>query len=134
MHDEGNVKWWIDASYVVHPDMRGHTGATMTMGHGSAFSGAWKQKLVTRSSMESEVVGVYDVLPYILSTQKLIESHGVTIAKTTIYQDNMSLILLERNGHQSSTKRTKHMDILYFYITDQASKRLSISPTVQLKK
>ena len=39
LHDEGNVKWWIDASYAVHHDIQGHTGASMTIGHGSVFSG-----------------------------------------------------------------------------------------------
>ena len=81
VHEEGNVKWWIGASYAVHPDMQGHTGATMTMGKGSVFSGAWEHRLVTRSLTESEVVGVYDSLPYILWTQKFIEKQGVTIAK-----------------------------------------------------
>ena len=57
--DTDSIRWWIDASCAVHPDMRGHTGATMSMGNGSVFSGSWKQKLVTRSSTESEVVGVY---------------------------------------------------------------------------
>ena len=73
MHDEGNVKWWIDASYAVHTDMQGHTGATMTTGHGSVFSGTWKQKLVTHSSTKSEVVGVYHVIQYILWKQKFLE-------------------------------------------------------------
>ena len=59
--DTESVHWWIDASYAVHPNMRGHTGATMSMGNGSIDSGSWKQKMVTRSSTESEVVGVYDV-------------------------------------------------------------------------
>ena len=58
-----SIQWWIDPSYAVHPDMRGHTGATMSMGNGSVFSGSWKQKLVTWSSTESEVVGVYNILP-----------------------------------------------------------------------
>ena len=48
-----SVRWWIDASYAVHPNMRGHTGATMSMGNGSIYSGLWKQKMVTRSSTES---------------------------------------------------------------------------------
>ena len=79
----------------------------MTMGNGSVISGAWKQKLVTHTSMESEVIGIYDVLPYMLWTQKFIKSQGVTIGKTTIYQDNMSSILLERNGCQSSTVQNR---------------------------
>jgi hypothetical protein len=32
------IKWWVDASYGVHHDMRSHTGGTMSMGTGSAYS------------------------------------------------------------------------------------------------
>ena len=99
-----SVRWWIDTSYAVHPDMQGHTGATMSMGNGLVFSGSWKQKLVTRSSTESEVVGIYDVLPQILWTKKFLEDQGVSIKETVQNQDNMSSMLLERNGRQSSTK------------------------------
>ena len=35
----------------------------------------------------------------------------------------MSSILSERNGHQSSTKRTKNTDIQYFYISDQVQQK-----------
>ena len=125
--DTDSIRWWIDASYATHPDMRGHTGATMSMGSGSVFSGSWKQKLVTRSSTESEVVGVYDVLPQILWTKKFLDDQGVGIKDTVLYQDNMSSILLERNGRQSSTKRTKHIDIRYFYVGDHLqNKSLSL--------
>ena len=29
------VKWYVDASFGVHPDFRSHTGAVMTMGKGA---------------------------------------------------------------------------------------------------
>ena len=122
-----SVRWWIDASYAVHLNMQGHTGATMSMGNGSIYSGSWKQKMVTRSSTESEVVGVHDVLPQILWTKKFLEDQGLTIKETVLYQDNMSSMLLERNGRQSSTKRTKHMDIRYFYVSNHIrNKTLSL--------
>ena len=114
--DTNVVHWWIDTSYAVHPDMRGHMGTTMSLGNGSVFSGSWKQKLVTRSSTESEVVGVFDVLPQVLWTKKFLEDQGVEVKETILYQDNMSSMLLERNGQQSSSKQMKHMDIRYFYI------------------
>ena len=45
--DEANLlQWWVDAAYATHPDMKGHTGATFTMGHGSIYSNSLKQKLV----------------------------------------------------------------------------------------
>ena len=90
-----SMQWWIDALYAVHPNMCGHTGATMTMGNGLVYSSSWKQKMVTRSSTESEVVRVYDVLPQILWTKKFLEDQGVNIKETVLYQDNMSSMLLE---------------------------------------
>ena len=125
--DTGVVRWWIDASYAVHPDMRGHTGATMSMGNGSVLSSSLKQKLVTRSSTESEVVGVFDVLPQVLWTKKFLEDQGVEVKETILYQDNMSSMLLERNGRQSSTKRMKHMDICYFYVGEHIQNK-TLSP------
>jgi hypothetical protein len=39
--------------------------------------------------------------------------------KNIILQDNTSTIQLENNGRRSSGKRTRHINIRYFYITDQ---------------
>ena len=38
--------------------------------------------------------------------------------KSTLYQENMSAMLLEKNGRASSSSRTKHIDIKYFFIQD----------------
>ena len=40
-----------------------------------------------------------------------------------MYQDNKSAILLEENGKKSSSKRTRHLNIRYFFITDQVEKK-----------
>ena len=37
----------------------------------------------------------------------------------TIEQDNTSTIQLARNGWKSSSKRTKHINVRYFYITNR---------------
>ena len=55
---------WIDALHAVHENMRGHTGGTMSMGIGTIHNKSSKQKLNTRSTTESEVVGVSEYLPY----------------------------------------------------------------------
>ena len=45
--DESNLlQWWVDAAYATHSDMKGQTGATFTMGHGSIYSNSLKQKFV----------------------------------------------------------------------------------------
>ena len=121
--NEGIVQWWIDASYAVHDDMKGHTGAALSLGKGGIYSGSWKQRLVARSSTESELIGVYDVLPQVVWTKQFLEEQGWLDSATVVYQDNTSSILLERNGRSSSTKHTKHMNIRYFYVTEQVRKK-----------
>ena len=44
---------WIDASYAVHMNMRGHTGGAISMGYGVIHSRAGKQRINTKSSTES---------------------------------------------------------------------------------
>ena len=39
-----------------------------------------------------------------------------------VFQDNKSTMLLERNGKSSSGKRTKHINVQYFFITNRISK------------
>jgi hypothetical protein len=57
------VKWWVDASYATRGDCKGNTGTNMSMGTGSITGISKKQKINTRSSKESELVGVHDVAP-----------------------------------------------------------------------
>ena len=54
------IKWYVDASFAVHPDFKSHTGGCMTMGKGSPISVSRKQGLNTRSSTEAELVGADD--------------------------------------------------------------------------
>ena len=60
------IKWWVDASYSTHSDCKGHIGMMMSLGKGAAMSMSWGQKLNTKSSTESELVGINDALPQIL--------------------------------------------------------------------
>jgi hypothetical protein len=44
------------------------------------------------------------------------------VDKNIVYQDNKSAILLETNGKRSLVKRTRALNIRYFFITDQVEK------------
>jgi hypothetical protein len=49
------MKWWIDASFGVHSDMRSHTGGVLTLGKGAAYATSTKQKLTSKSSTEDDL-------------------------------------------------------------------------------
>jgi hypothetical protein len=112
-------RWWVDAAFGVHDDCRGHTGAGMSLGQGMVLSYSWKQKINTKSSTEAELVGVDDSLGYILWARYFMQEQGYDMDASLLYQDNMSAILLETNGKASSTKRTKHIKVKYFFIKDK---------------
>jgi hypothetical protein len=118
----GILKWWVDASFAVHPNLRGHSGGGLSMGRGFPIVGSTKQKLNTRSSTESEIVGADDFMPAICWTRYFMEAQGYEVRDSVLYQDNKSAILLETNGKASSSKRTKHINIRYFFITDRIRK------------
>ena len=115
----GIIRWWVDASYNVHDDCKGQTGAMMSLGQGAPISFSRKQKLNVRSSTEGELVGIDDALPFILWARYFIEAQGYTVKQNILYQDNKSTILLANNGRWSSSKRTRHIKSRYFFIKDK---------------
>jgi hypothetical protein len=131
--DEGiDVRWWIDASFAVHPDMRSHTGNTMSLGKGSVYSTSRKQRINTKSSTEAELVGVDDSMPLVIWTRNFLMAQGFEIHDNVIFQDNQSAMLLEKNGRASSGRRTRHINICYFFVTDRVQNgevRIDYCPT-----
>ena len=47
------VKWWVEVSDSVHPDKRSQTGGIMSLGKGATISTSIKQKMNTKSSIET---------------------------------------------------------------------------------
>ena len=113
---------WIDASYAVHPDARSHTGGVMSMGWGILHYLCGKQKLNTKSSTESEIVGVSDYVPFNVWFRMYMEAQGYFFDKNLIYQDNQSAIRIEKNGRNSCTGNSRHIHIRYMFTKDRIEK------------
>ena len=57
---------------------------------------------------------------------------GYDVKDNVVYQDNQSAILMERNGRASSGRRTRHVNIRYFFVTDRVKNgelRIEYCPT-----
>ena len=105
------------------------------MGRGYPIVCSTKQKLNTCSSTESELVGVDDMMPSILWTRYFLKAQGYKVNDNVIFQDNKSTMLLERNGKASSSKRTKHINVRYFFITNRIARgevRVKWCPTADM--
>ena len=91
----------------------------MTLGRGCPVCASTRQKINTRSSTEAEVVGVDDGMPLVIWTRNFLQEQGFEVNDNIVYQDNQSAILLERNGKASSGRRTRHINIRYYFVTDR---------------
>ncbi len=89
------------------------------LGPGFPISSSGKQKLKTRSLTESKLVGVDDMMSLIIWSRNFLKAQGYVMVDNILHQDNRSAILLEQNGKMSSGKRTKHIAIRYFFVTDR---------------
>ena len=87
-----------------------------------------KKKINNESSTETKLVRVDNAMNFLLWSKVYFEwemknypdeeSKVKLLGKTYIVQqDNISTIQLERHGKKSSTKRTQHIHIRYFYCT-----------------
>jgi hypothetical protein len=112
------IHWYLDGLHQIHEDCRGQIGSLTTLGKGAAISSSNKMKCNTQSSTDTELISLHDKLPDIVWTRYFVECQGYDINECVVFQDNMSALLLEKNGRISSSKRTKHIKAKYFLVKD----------------
>ena len=102
--DNEIIEWWVDASFVVHEDMRSRTEMYMSVNKVTIYGAFLIQKITTISSTEAELVRVADAMPKILRCKYFMEGQRYLVENIYVYQDNISAILLGKNGMKSVVK------------------------------
>jgi len=128
------VEAYIDASYGIHPDGKSHTGVCITLGGGFFYVSSTKQNLVSKSSTEAELIGVSDGLSQVLWVRNFLLSQGHNVGPAIVWQDNKSTLAMIDKG-RSTSSRTKHIHIRYFFVTDRVNSgevTLQYKPTEQM--
>jgi hypothetical protein len=112
--------YWIDASYNLHHDSRGHSGIAVTLGRNNApiYTKSQKQKLNTRSSTEAELVATDEGVLHLLWLILVMDFLGYPPRPVTVFQDNKSTMRVCQTGH-SKSGRLKHMVVRYDFIHGQ---------------
>jgi hypothetical protein len=114
------VRAFIDASYGVHSASgKSHTGCAVVVGEGGpVYVKSGKQKIVTKSSTEAELVGVSDTASQALHVRNFLEAQGYEIGPAKIYQDNMGSMALIKRGMPGS-ERSRHIHIRHFWLAER---------------
>lgn len=111
---------YVDASYGVHGDGKSHTGSIITLGKGAIHGKSSKQKIVTKSSTEAELIGLSDAATLVLWVREFLIHQGYPALPAIIYQDNLSTIRLASKGIASSD-RTRHIAIRYYWMAERVT-------------
>ena len=94
----------------------------LTLGKGAVYSTSTRLKINTKSSIETELVAPGEVLTQAIWCKNFIQEQLNIENRITLLQDNMSAILLGKNGISSSGKNMRHLSIRAFWIADQVKK------------
>jgi hypothetical protein len=78
-------------------------------------SSTHKQRIVTKSSSESEVIAASDGVSTLVKFNNYLSSRNVKLNGLKLFQDNQSTQHIIKNGLKSA-KRMKHLDIRYFFV------------------
>ena len=106
---------FTDASYGIHPDGKSHTGICLKFQRGSVAAKSIKQKVVSKSTAEAELIAQSDGVALGSWEIQFLEGQGYTLPKAMVYEDNKATILLATRGSPTS-ERSRHIKIRFFFI------------------
>ena len=118
----GILKWCIDESFVVNPNMKEHTGDSLLIRRLFTIISSTKNKLNTQSSTKTYIVAVDYCMPAVLWTIYWLNYQGYGVFENIFYQYNEISFVMENNGKYSSRNFTKHINIRYYFVTDRIEK------------
>jgi histone deacetylase 1/2 len=109
---------YIDASYGVHVDGKSHSGMVVSLGSGPLLVKSVKQKIVTKSSTEAELVALSDMCSIVIWSREFLIAQGEDPPPAVVYQDNQSTMAMIERG-ASTSERTRHIKVRYFWVKDR---------------
>ena len=78
-----------------------------------------KQKNVTKSSTEAELVALSDSATQGLHVRNFMREQGHDVGPLVIYQDNLMRTMALIGKGRSTSKRSRHIDIRFFWIKER---------------
>ncbi len=79
-----------------------------------------KQKIVTKSSTEAELVGLSESAAQAIHLRNFLMGQGYVVGPTIIHQDNLSSMALMKRGSPGS-ERSRHINIRHFWVAERAA-------------
>jgi hypothetical protein len=117
--DDPIINIYTDAGYAQHADGKSQSGIYITLGKngGPILVKSFKQKLVTNSTSEAELLAMVDGIKRAIPLMKIMEELSLNDNSAILQQDNMSTISIAKKGEGASGK-SKHFRIRHEFVKD----------------
>ena len=99
--EELQVQVCADASYGLHSDGKSHSGAVVRVGNGTVQTKSTKQKIVTKSTAEAELVCASDMVGKGIWHRDFLVAQGYEMGPIKFHQDNTSTITMLKTGRST---------------------------------
>jgi len=106
--EKSEVRAYVDAAYALHNDSKSHSGVALYVGKTLVYVSSKKQKCMSKSPTEAELIALTDNLGMVELFQEFVEFLTMSKQKpATIYQDCSAVVTLVTKG--GGITRTKHL-------------------------
>jgi len=93
------VRAYVDAAYALHDDSKSHSGVVLYVGKTLLYVSSKKQKCMSKSPTEEELIALTDNLGFVELFQEFVEFLTMSKQKpATIYQDCNGVVTLVTKG------------------------------------
>jgi hypothetical protein len=132
------LRGYCDASFALHPDQRSQFGTMLFMGDHQSSPISYKTgkiKAICRSSCETEITSVNEIVSEVLWSIDLLSELGYPQQSVEIFQDNESCITLMQKEKRNYAAQSRHIRIKWAFYTQEYKKGtlfLSYCPTEEM--
>jgi hypothetical protein len=129
------VRAYIDAAYALHSNSKSHTGVIIFIGQVIVYVSSKKQKCMSKSPMEAELIGLTDNLELVELFKEILDFvEGKETETPIVYQDCKSVIsLVTIGGGVTQTKHLRARMHLGKEMVDEERVRVEYVPAEEMK-
>jgi hypothetical protein len=110
----------VDASYLLHPDSKGHTGYTIGFyNEGTFYNRSAKQSLVSTSSTHAEMRAIFTLVKDILYILCVCLELRIDLTMPAIIMEDNSAVITVTTDESAYMKKCKHFLMLINYVREQ---------------
>ncbi len=113
----------VDASYLLHPDSKGHTGYMISLdgSPGTFYNRSIKQTAVSTSSTHAEARAIFTLAKELNFLIALLQELNIPMQLPAIIMEDNSAVVTMSNNDTAYAKKCKHFLMVLNYVKEQIS-------------